>query len=164
MEAAERVGDRHGDTERTAAEIADEQHVPPPQPVDPDACRKREQKERQELDRAEERDLERGRVQHEHGDRRQRELRDRRAELADRLAAPQLHEVAVAPEASLRVAKLPHCYAVTPLPRAIRMSPLTEFARSSTLRPSAAGGSSPTGISDAVLPLTDLSSIQTAAP
>ena len=47
-------------------------------------------------------DLERGRVEHEQRHERQRELRDLRPELADRLGRPQLEEVAVAPEAAGR--------------------------------------------------------------
>ena len=47
-----------------------------------------------------ERDLERARVQDEDGDERDRELRDLRPELADRLRRPEVEEVGVAPEAA----------------------------------------------------------------
>ena len=55
------------------------------EPVDPDTRRQREEQEREELDGAQQRDLERARVEDEDRGERDRELRDLRPELADRL-------------------------------------------------------------------------------
>ena len=96
------VDDRHRQEQKAASDVADDQHAAARQPVDPHACRQREEEEGQELDRAERGDRERRRVQQLDRDDRQRQLRDRRAELTDRLARPHLHEVAVAPERARR--------------------------------------------------------------
>src|SRR5205085_11085231 len=61
----------------------------------------REDDEREKPKRAEEREDERADVQDDRGDPRDRELRHLRAELADRLAGPQLYEVGVTPQRAL---------------------------------------------------------------
>ena len=81
-------------------EVRDDEDRSAAQAVDPDAGRQCKQQKRQELDRAEHRDLERARIEHEDGGERQRQRRNLRADLADRLPGPQLQEVAVTPEAS----------------------------------------------------------------
>jgi hypothetical protein len=96
------VRERDGRIEGRAAEVADDQDRAPRQPVDPDAGGEREQDEREEENRAEHGHLEDARVEHEDGDERERDVVDRRAELADRLRRPELQEVAVAPETAPR--------------------------------------------------------------
>ena len=98
----ERVRDRDAEKQQAARHIGGDQNRAPRQAVDPDTCRKRQEEERRELDRPERRHLERARVEDQDRDERDRQLRDDRAELADRLAGPQLQEVAVAPEAAAR--------------------------------------------------------------
>jgi len=85
-------------TDASAAEIAEDQDRPPAQPVDPDPRGQREEQEGQELDRGQQRDLERALVQGENRDQRQGEEGHLRAELADRLRHPQRKEVALPPE------------------------------------------------------------------
>ena len=80
------------------AEVGEDQDRTTPQPVDPDAGRQREEKERQELDGREQRDPERRLLEGEDRDERQCQERDLRPELADRLRAPQRQKVAVPPE------------------------------------------------------------------
>ena len=96
------VRDRDRREQRSAPEVARDEDRSARQPVDPDTCRKREEDERQELDDAERRDLERGRVEHEQRGKRERELGHLRPELADRLGRPELQEVRVPPEAACR--------------------------------------------------------------
>src|SRR6185437_10463561 len=90
------------------AEIADDEHVAPAPAVDEDAGRQRQEHERQELDRAERRHFERTRMECDERYPRDRELRDLRAELADRLAGPELQEVAMTPQATRRAMEPTH--------------------------------------------------------
>ena len=83
-------------------EVRDDEDRTTAQPVDPDAGRQREEEERQELDGSQQRDLERARVEHEHRRQRQRQRRHLRADLADRLAGPELQEVGVTPQPAAR--------------------------------------------------------------
>ncbi len=88
---------------RTARpEFGTDEDRPAPHPVDPYAGGDGEQDERQELEDAEQAELEGAHLEGQHGDERDRKLGDLVAELADRLRRPQLHEVAVAPERSPR--------------------------------------------------------------
>src|SRR6185312_8030619 len=68
----------------------------------------REEDERHEAEHAEERELESARVQADGGEPWQGELGDLRAELADRLAGPELEEVGVAPEPARGAAEARH--------------------------------------------------------
>ena len=79
-------------------EVPEDQDRTTPQPVDPDPGGQREEEERQELDRGQRRDPEGALVEGEDRDERQRQERDLRPELADRLRAPEREEVAVPPE------------------------------------------------------------------
>src|SRR5579884_2667964 len=98
---------RMGINASSTARVADDQDVAAPQPVDPHAGRQREEDERQEPHHAEQRELERARVQVESGEQWDRQSGDHRAELADRLARPELDEVAVRPKAAGRPTHLP---------------------------------------------------------
>ena len=103
-QAADPVDDRHRQERDRPADVAEHEDRLPPQPIDPDACRKREEQEGQELDARQRRDLEGALLEHEDRDERQRQQRDLRPELADRLRPPQGEEVAMPPEtARLRV-------------------------------------------------------------
>jgi hypothetical protein len=99
VEDAEAVGERDGSERDGPSEVPGDQDRSAPHPVDPHARRQPDDEERQELRRAQQTDLERRRVQHDHGRQRKREEGDLRAELAHRLGAPELHEPAVAPQA-----------------------------------------------------------------
>ncbi len=101
-ERVERVRDRHRHERGRAPEVGDDEDRAPAKPVDPDAGGQREQQERQELDRPQQGDLERARVEHDDRRDRQRERRDLAPELADRLARPEPEEVRVPPQASPR--------------------------------------------------------------
>ena len=79
--------------EDRASAVADDQDLAAAKPVDPDARGQRKQDERQEAEHSEERERERACVQADGGEPRDRELGDLRAELADRLAGPELDEV-----------------------------------------------------------------------
>jgi hypothetical protein len=98
-EGVELVGDRDRQQRGRAPQVAGDQHRPAAQPVHPDARRQADEHEGGELDGAEQADLERRGV--EDGDRHQRQRQQGHlaAELADGLGGPQLHEVAVAPQA-----------------------------------------------------------------
>ena len=76
-----RVGDRDRREERCAREVADDEDRPPTETVDPDARRQGEDDEREEVERAEDSDLERARVEHDDRDEAEREVVDLRAEL-----------------------------------------------------------------------------------
>ena len=84
----ERDRDR-GEAHR-APDVAGDEDRAAPEAVDPGARRQAEQDERQELDRPEQRDLERGRIQQDDRHERDREQADLRPELADRLGRPEL--------------------------------------------------------------------------
>jgi len=92
-------GERDGAEGECPPDVRGDEDRPPCEPVDPNARRQREEEEGQHLDRPEEGDTERGRIERDDGDEREREVRDLRAELADRLRAPEAHEVAMAEEA-----------------------------------------------------------------
>ena len=97
-ERVELVGDRDRDQRDGSTEVADDQDRAAVEPIHPDAGRQAEQDERQELDRADEAELERRDLQEERGDQRDGQRADLRAELADRLAGPELQEVGMAQE------------------------------------------------------------------
>ena len=84
--------------QRARPKSAPDQDRLAPHPVDPDARGKADQDEGEELDLAEEGDLEHARLQRDDRDQGQRQLRDRRAEDADCLGSPQVAEVPVEPE------------------------------------------------------------------
>ena len=69
------VRDGDGREQREASEVACDEDRAPRQPVDPHARGDREEDEREELERREDRDLERGRLEREDGDERESELR-----------------------------------------------------------------------------------------
>jgi hypothetical protein len=94
-EVAGGVHDRDREEKRGPAEVADDEHRATLQPVDPYASGEREEQEGQELDRLERRHLERRRIEGHERHPRDRELRNLRAELADRLTGPELQEVPV---------------------------------------------------------------------
>ena len=73
---------------------------PAPQAVDPRARRQAEEDERQELDGAEQGDLERCGLEQRHGHEGQRQQADLGPELADRLGRPEADEVAVVDDAA----------------------------------------------------------------
>ncbi len=98
-ERAEHVRDRDGSEGHRASEVARDEDGPAAETVHPDPGRQPEEDEREELERAEEGDLERGRVEQDDRRERQGQLRDLRADLADGLGGPQLEEIGVAPEA-----------------------------------------------------------------
>ena len=100
-ERVEEVGERNRAEQRRPAEVADDEDRLPPEPVDPHASRKREEDERQELDDEERGDGEGARVEKDDGNEGERELRELRAEDADRLGRPELEEVRLAPQAPL---------------------------------------------------------------
>ena len=84
--------------QRDAAQEVGDDHVLPTMgaPVDPDARGQREEQVRKPGERREDPDLERGRVQREHGGQRDRKRADLVAENGDRLACPEPDEVPVA--------------------------------------------------------------------
>ena len=92
-------GDRDGCQERRARDVGTDEDGPAPHPIDPHARRQREEDPRQEADDAEDAELEGISVQDQRGQQRHAEQRDLVAELADRLAGPELHEVALPPQA-----------------------------------------------------------------
>ncbi len=98
----EGVGDRDGNEEQSACEVAEHEDRPAAQPVDPDAGGKADEQEGQELDDAQRGHLECRCVQHVDCHERQGQQADLRAELADRLGGPELEEVRVPPEAAGR--------------------------------------------------------------
>ena len=103
-----RPEDRDEREQHRAGRVAGDEDRPAAQAVDPDAGGQREEDERQEAEHAEQRELDRRGVQLVGGEQRDREGRDRRAELADRLSGPELEEVGVAPEAAGRAARPTH--------------------------------------------------------
>ena len=113
LEAADREGDdvqlperepagqeRHRDRRKQhrAPDVGADQDRPAPHAVDPHPGGDGEQDEGQELQHGEQAELERRDLEGERGHERYCELGDLVAELADGLAGPQLHELAVAPE------------------------------------------------------------------
>ena len=164
-------GSRHGNrTERDrATEVRDHHDHAAAEPVDPHAGRKREQQERQELDRSERSDLKRGCVQGEERHERKRDAADLRPELADRLRRPELQEIGMAPEAATRpgwdwCAHQLLGSSTGAGARASMMSPLTVFARTSTIGASSVGsppssGASARSNSELVEPLTVFASM-----
>src|SRR6266511_2290239 len=140
-------------------------------PIDPDAGRQREQEERQELHRPERGHLERGRVQHDHGYERQRDLTDLRAELADGLRRPVLQKIGMAPQATpwpdREACQHYGCSIAAGAAARTRMtSPLTVFPRTSTCGPSAPPslGASESSSSEVMSPLIELQSTKTREP
>ena len=83
---AEGGGDRDRQQRGRPAQVADDQDRPPAHAVDPHAGGQADQDERQELDRRQQAEFERGDVQDQGGDERDGQRRHLRAELADRLA------------------------------------------------------------------------------
>ena len=139
----------------------EDQDRAPPQPIDPDAGRKREEQERQELDGREQPRPEGALLEREDRDERQRQQADLRPELADRLGAPEGQEVAVPPE----TAGPPHRHAETAAARVISMSPLTVFAASRASLPlDPSDGVSLTSSSELTSPLVELASIRRRVP
>jgi hypothetical protein len=102
VERAERVRDRDRSEGERASHVADDQDRPSREPVDPDTGREGEQQERQLLEDGQRRDGEGARMEDVDRRQRQREQRELRAELADRLPGPELEEVPVAPEPTRR--------------------------------------------------------------
>ena len=86
----ELVGDRDRQERDRSAEVAEDEDQAPRQAIDPRAGREREQQERQELDRPQQGDLVRRRIQQEDGDDRDRDEADLRPEQRDRRRRPQL--------------------------------------------------------------------------
>jgi hypothetical protein len=80
------------------AQVREDQDRAPAQAIDPSSGGQADQHEWQELDRAEQRELERLDLEHDRRDERDREERDLGAELTDRLGCPQVSEVAVTDE------------------------------------------------------------------
>ena len=105
-ERVREVRDRNRREHGGPSEVGHDQDRSAAQAVDPDARRQREQEEGEEVDGAERCHLERARVEDEDRRQRDRELRYLRAELADRLAGPELEEVAVTPQPALRPGQL----------------------------------------------------------
>ena len=99
-ELAECVCDRNRSERERATHVADDQDGAPGQPVDPHPRGEREQQERQLLEDRERCDRERARMEDVDRDQRQREQAELRAELADRLACPELQKVPVPPESA----------------------------------------------------------------
>ena len=97
------VGEEHG-----ARGVACDQDRAAAQAVDPDAGGQREEHERQEAEQRRGRRTRAASRAGRRGEPRDREPRDLRAELADRLAGPELEEVAVTPEPAGRAAQLTH--------------------------------------------------------
>src|SRR6185436_5835408 len=129
------------------------------QPVDPDPGGQREEQERQELDRRQQRDSEGRLLQGEDRDERQRQERDLRAELADRLSAPERQEVAMPPQPGRP------SHAETAAALVISMSPLTVFAASRASVPfDPSDGVSLTSSSELTSPLVELASIRRRVP
>jgi hypothetical protein len=98
----EGVGERDRREDGGPTEVADDQDRAAPESIDPHAGRQREEDEGEELDRPEEADLERVRLEHQDRHERDRQHAHLRAELADRLSRPELEEVGMAPEAGDR--------------------------------------------------------------
>ena len=93
-ELRERDGSQHG----RADQVVDDEHPAKPHPVHPRAGGQPDDEERGGLERGQQADLERRRMQHQDRDQRQCQLADHRAELADRLANPQPPEFEVMPQ------------------------------------------------------------------
>src|SRR5439155_18030517 len=98
LQDAERIREWDRGKRDSASEVSDDQQRTSPQPVYPDARGQREEEERELLEDRQRRNRERARVQDPDRGDREREQRHLRAELADRLAAPELEEVAVPPQ------------------------------------------------------------------
>ena len=101
-ERVEGIRDRHRRQCRCSPEVAEDEDRLASQPIDPDPCRQREEQERKEFDGSEQGNLEGARLEDQDRGERQRELRDLRAELADRLRRPEPQEVRVSPESAGR--------------------------------------------------------------
>ena len=101
VEHAEGVGDRYRADDGQAPDVSPDEHRTPAPPIDPRARRQRDQEERELCAGGECADLERGRVERDDREQRERELGDRAAHLADRLARPEEDEVPVLEEGSL---------------------------------------------------------------
>jgi len=97
-QGAEQVGDRDRDEGEGPAQVARDHDRAAAEAIDPRPGRQREQDERQELDRAEQREREWLDLEDERRGERDRERADLRAEDADRLGRPDLLEVGVADE------------------------------------------------------------------
>ena len=92
VEHAEGVGDRYRADRR--AECPPDEHWTPAPPIDPRPRAARSGRERGCIARGERADLERGRIERDDRERRkEHELGDRAAHLADRLAQPEQDEV-----------------------------------------------------------------------
>ena len=98
-EPAAEEGDRDGCQEHRARDVGADEDRPPPHPIDPHARRQREEDPGQEADDAQDAELEGLGAEDQRGQQRNAEQRDLVAELADRLAGPELHEVALPPQA-----------------------------------------------------------------
>src|SRR5512133_2478845 len=166
----EGVRNRNRAEQQRARKITDDEDRPAPKPVDPHARREADEKEGQELDCREGSYLERARVQHVDRGERQRELRELRPELADRLGRPELDEVRMSPKASgrpeLHACSLSARFCLAGA-RSIRTSPETVLANTSTSGASSArgaAGASESSNSELVEPLTVFASMKTREP
>ena len=88
----EREGDGHGPEQDRPPEIGPDEHRPPAQPIHPRAGHEPEDERRAELQRAQERDLDRPGAQHEDRRQRQGDPRDERPEDRDRRGGPDADE------------------------------------------------------------------------
>src|ERR687892_395482 len=87
------------DASKAARAVGTDEDRAPPHPVDPHASRQREEDPWQEADDAQDAHLQGAGPEDVDGQQWQREERDLVTELADRLPGPELHEVALAPQA-----------------------------------------------------------------
>ena len=108
LQHAREPEDRDEREQNGARRVADDEDPAAAQAIDPDARGEGEEDEGEEAQHAEERELDRARVQVDRGEPRDGELRDLRSDLADRLARPELEEVRVRPEATRRAAEPRH--------------------------------------------------------
>ena len=146
--------------ERERPEQVGDDHVLAPMgaPVDPDARRQREEQVRKPGERRQDPDLERRRVQREHGGQRNRERADLVAEDGDRLARPEPDEGRLPGKRRLgrRLRGRPRCFGgYGHQARRIAMSPLMAVALISTSGPSPSDGASVISSSELVSPLIE---------
>ena len=98
---AERPGERHRSDDQHPRRVAGQHDPALGMTVDDRAGRQGDERERGRRGRGQQAHFEGARPQQDHRGQRERQLGDRRAHLADGLAAPQQQEVAVPPQAAL---------------------------------------------------------------